>query len=87
MVCPITYGDHNYVCAATTATAAEARILFELRPTVSWLSSSLFSIRGPCVCSSIFQKQFTAEIGAFRPKTKMENTLSAENENGRNHQK
>jgi len=68
----------DYVSAAT---AAEAQISFELRPTISWLSSSLFSIRGPCVCSSIFQKQFTAEncfFGRKRKKTKMKNTLSAE---------
>jgi len=45
-----------------TATAAEARILFALRPTISWLSSSLCSIRGPCVCSLTFQRQFMAEI-------------------------
>jgi len=56
----------DYVAAAT---AAEARISFELRPTIRWLRSSLFTAENYCV------------FGRKRKKTKMTNTFSTENEN------
>jgi len=45
----------DYVSAAT---AAEARISFELRPTIS------------CLCSSTFQSIYGRKLVLFRPKTK-----------------
>jgi len=47
--------NSDYVFAAT---AAEARISFELRPTIS------------CLCSSTFQSIYGRKLVLFRPKTK-----------------
>jgi len=75
----------HYISAAT---ATEARISFELRPTISWLSVFLASAVHVCVLR-YFKNNLRPKIvfSAENEKTKMKNALSAENENGRKRQK
>ena len=55
------------------ATAAEARISFELQPTIRWLWSSLFTAENYCVFGRKRKKR-KWQIH-FRPKTKMSETI------------
>ena len=66
----------DYVARLAATTAAEARISFELRPTIRWLWSSLFTAENYCVFGRKRKKKRKWKIH-FRPK----------NENVRNHQK
>jgi len=52
----------DYVAVAT---AAEARVSFELQPTIRWLSSSLLSIRGPCVLFHISKTVYGRKFVRF----------------------
>jgi len=61
----------HYVAAVT---AAEARISFELRPTISWLCSTLFTAENYCVFGWK-RKKTKMKKKHFRPKTKMAETI------------